>query len=73
MAEENTRRPREERFPVAFMCEVLGVSRSGYYAWIRREPPKRQLDDEFLTELITQVHEEFEETYGFARIHGEMA
>jgi hypothetical protein len=73
MAGENKRRPREERFPVAFMCEMLDVSRSGYYAWIKREPSKRQLDDERLGELITQIHEEFDETYGIDRIHGELA
>lgn len=25
-----------KEFRVAKMCEVLGVSRSGYYAWIKR-------------------------------------
>jgi transposase InsO family protein len=55
------------------MCEMLGVSRPGYYAWMRREPSKRQLDDEMLTGLITQIHEEFDETYGIDRIHGELA
>ena len=55
------------------MCEMLGVSRSGYYAWVKREPSKRQLDDERLTELITEIHGEFEETYGIDRIHGELA
>ena len=73
MAQGNKRKPREERFPVAFMCETLGVSRSGYYAWVRREPSKRLMDDERLTGLITQIHEEFEETYGIDRIHGELA
>jgi hypothetical protein len=32
MAKENERMPREEQFPVTFMCEMLSVSRSGYYA-----------------------------------------
>jgi len=73
MAEENKRKPRESRFPVTFMCEMLGVSRPGYYAWVKREPSKRQLDDERLTGLITGIHEEFEETYGIDRIHGELA
>jgi hypothetical protein len=33
MDEENKRKPRGERFPVTFMCEILEVSRQGYYAW----------------------------------------
>ena len=35
---ENDRKPREERFPVIFMCEMLEVSRQGYYAWKKRAP-----------------------------------
>ena len=33
VAEENERRPRNERFPVTFMCEMLEVTPGGYYAW----------------------------------------
>ena len=42
MDEENDRKPREERFPVMFMCEMLEVSRQGYYAWKKRAPSARQ-------------------------------
>jgi hypothetical protein len=30
-------------FPVSVMCEVLGVSRSGYHGWERRVPSDRAL------------------------------
>ena len=30
-----------EQFPVQRMCRVLGVGRSGYYAWQRRSPSSR--------------------------------
>ena len=73
MAEENKRKPREEKFPVAFMCEMLEVSRQGYYAWLNREPSRRQLDDEKLTELIAEIHTENEGRYGVDRIHRELA
>jgi putative transposase len=73
MAEENKRKPREERYPVSFMCEMLEVSRQGYYAWVKREPSKRQLDDEKLTELIIKIHVENEGRYGIDRIHRELA
>ena len=65
--------PREAGFPVIFMCEMLEVSRPGYYAWISREPSKRQLDDEKLTALITEVHEQNKGRYGIDRIHRELA
>jgi transposase InsO family protein len=73
MAEENKRRPREERFPVMFMCELLEVTRQGYYAWKKRAPSARAVDDEKLTALITEIHAENEGRYGIDRIHRELA
>lgn len=72
MVEENERKPREERFPVAFMCRELGVSRQGYYAWKSRGPSARLLEDEDLTRVIKEIHEENEGRYGIDRIHREM-
>jgi transposase InsO family protein len=73
MAEENKRKPRVERFPVVFMCEMLGVSRGGYYAWAKRAPSGRDLEDRSLTRVIKEIHGENEGKYGIDRIHGEMA
>ncbi len=38
------------------MCRVLGVSRSGYYDWVNREPSERAREDAELTELIQDSH-----------------
>lgn len=73
VAEEDKRKPREERFPVTFMCEMLGVTPGGYYSWKKRAPSKRQLDDEELAQLITEIHVENEGRYGVDRIHRELA
>jgi putative transposase len=73
MAAENERKPRKERFPVAFMCEMLEVSRGGYYAWVKRLPSERDVEDEELSRVIKQIHDENEGKYGIDRIHGEMA
>ena len=70
---ENKRRPRGERFPVSFMCEVLDVSRAGYYAWLKRTPPARSAKDAELTALITGICAEHEGRYGIDRIHRELA
>jgi hypothetical protein len=39
-----------DEMPVSRLCEVLQVSRSGYYAWCGREPSQRQQEDAVLTE-----------------------
>lgn len=72
-ADENERKPRAERFPVRFMCEMLKVSRAGYYAWRKRLPSARQLDDGKLAEQIKEIHEENKGRYGIDRIHRELA
>ena len=54
------------------MSEVLGVSRSGYYAWITREPSNRALANQTLLARIKQIHKEVMETYGSPRMHVEL-
>jgi putative transposase len=58
--------------PVSLLCEVLGVSRSGFHAWLKRHPSKRWVSDVRLLELIQAIHEESDGTYGSPRIHAEL-
>ena len=69
---ENGRKPREERFPVMFMCEMLEVSRQGYYAWKKRAPSARQKEDVTLTTLIAAIHRAHKGRYGIDRIHADL-
>jgi putative transposase len=50
------------------MCKVLNVSRSGYYAWSKRPPSPRTLENEKLSEEIQQIHQDSRKTYGSPRI-----
>lgn len=59
-------------FAVSVMCELLGVSRSGYYDWERRPPSDRALRDAWLTERIKEIHAANRGVYGSPRIHAEM-
>ena len=54
------------------MCRVLSVSRSGYYAWLKRLPSARSIEDERLIRRIEAVHESSRGTYGVPRIHAEL-
>jgi putative transposase len=58
--------------PIALLCRVLGVSRSGYYAWRCGRPAARSVDDAALTQTIRQIHVKSRGTYGSPRIHAEL-
>jgi transposase InsO family protein len=62
----------ENAFPVDFMCRELGVSRSGYYAWIRRGVSDRSKKDAELIELIRSVHARLRGIPGVRRVHAEL-
>ena len=54
------------------LCEVLAVSRSGYYRWQERRPTQRQRDDARLTEQIAAAHARSRHNYGAPRIVREL-
>ena len=60
------------RFPVAALCQVLGVSPSGYYAWRERPPSAHVQADERLLEQIQAIHAQSRGTYGARRIRVEL-
>ncbi len=54
------------------MCGLLGVSPSGYYAWLNRGPSTREQADRVLRDRITDIHSRSRGTYGAPRIHAEL-
>lgn len=50
------------------MCKVLGVSRGGYYKWLKSEPSRRTIENEKLMENIRRIHQRSKRTYGSPRI-----
>lgn len=59
-------------FPVSLMCRVLGVSRSGYYAWRKRPPSAAEQRREELTARVREIHAEVRQRYGSPRMHAEL-
>ena len=51
---------------------MLGVAKSGYYAWRARGPSERARADGRLTQAIRAIHEKSRGTYGVPRIHAEL-
>jgi len=63
---------QKARFPVSLQCELLGVSRSGYYEWLSRGPSAREIADELLTAKIREIHRRARGVYGARRVHAEL-
>ena len=54
------------------MCTLYGVTRSGFYAWCKREPAKRQREDEQLLARVRKAHADSRGLYGSPRIVGQL-
>jgi putative transposase len=59
-------------WPVSHLCHALGVSRSGYYAWLSRKPSAADVRREVLTDEVREIHAEVKGRYGSPRIHAEL-
>ena len=66
-------RANQAEHRVATMCRVLGVSSSGYYAWLRRGASAHARRDGELSARIAAIHRDSRGTYGVPRIHAELA
>ncbi|MGV8083431.1 MAG: IS3 family transposase [Coriobacteriia bacterium] len=64
---------KKTQHSVSLLCDVLGVSRSGYYAWASRPPSARSVSDAALGETIARIHSESRRLYGAPKIHAELA
>ncbi len=54
------------------MCKLLEVSRSGYYAWLKREESSRARENRLLLAEIREIHKESRRTYGAPRVQAEL-
>ena len=55
-------------WPVLWMCAVLGVTRGGYYAWLKRPPSRRTQEDEHILVAVRRSFAESDATYGVRRV-----
>ncbi len=64
---------REKGFPVSALCQVLQVSRSGYYAWQQGHQSNRAAEDRRLMPRIRTIFRENKRRYGARRIARELS
>ena len=63
---------RRADYPVRVLCDALGVSPAGYYAWRTRPESRRSAANRDLVDDIQQVYREAYGRYGSPRIHAEL-
>jgi transposase InsO family protein len=60
------------KLPTSLLCRTLKVSRSGFYAWCKRPPSKRAVEDSKLVPVIRASHAQSRATYGSPRVHKDL-
>lgn len=54
------------------MAQRLNVSRSGYYAWRKRHPSLRDMENRHLLEEIRRIHKKYRQVYGSRKMTQEL-
>lgn len=57
-----------EKYPVKKLCAALGINRSSYYKWVKREPRKKQLENETIITWIKELYEEQNGILGYRQM-----
>jgi hypothetical protein len=57
---QNSRFFKDKGYPVTKLCEVLNISRSGYYKYKNRVKPEKEKQDELICSLINEYHSTFD-------------
>lgn len=60
------------RFSVLRMCQVLGVSTSGYYDWKKAPETKRMKENRELLKVIKDIHDQSNKRYGSPKVYIEL-
>jgi len=55
-------------YPVAMMCRLLQIKPGGYYAWRRRPPSARSVENERYRKQIAEIHAESDSVYGARKV-----
>ena len=69
---EKAQLPEKRRVSVSGILKYLGVSRSGYHAWLNRSPSLRQSKKMRIMAEIKNIHKESRQIYGAPKITKEL-
>jgi hypothetical protein len=62
----------KDRYPITMLCKLFGVTRSGYYAYLKRKVKPDTQEEQDLMTTIKRVYEESNGTYGYRRIQAQL-
>ena len=65
-------REHRQEFSVKRMCQILGVTRSGFYAWQPEQAGPREMENRVLVEQIHAEYKMRRKTYGSPRIRASL-
>jgi putative transposase len=60
------------KYPVWRICVLLGISRSGFYAWKKRKPSQREHKTQILLDHIRRIHNMYRKAYGSPRVYAQL-
>ena len=60
------------KLPTSLLCRALKVSRSGFYAWSKRPPSRRAVEDSKLVPVIRACHALSRATNASLRVHKDL-
>jgi transposase InsO family protein len=63
---------RRDSYPAGIVCDVLGVTRSGYYAWLHRKPSPAAQRRQQIGQAVSQSHRSSHGIYGYRRVHEDL-
>ncbi len=62
----------EKGHPISLLCEILCVSRSGYYKWLGRHKVNTPTENDWLSAIILEYYSKFKGIYGVRRLTNEI-
>jgi putative transposase len=63
---------QQEHHAIELLCDVMEVSRSGYYAYVSRPESRRETEDRRLQIKVIAAFKDSRSTYGYRRITNEL-
>jgi len=65
-------RDHRDRYPIRRLCEVMELSSSAYYDWLKRPPSARAVSDAALAGELKELHYTYRQAYGTRRLQREL-